>query len=148
MFWWYKRDRLKLKLLFLIQQCFNPAPEYREKNIKLLYPMHLYFFEYSGAGSKNCWIRNNNFNFSLTLSFTNIFVFSQEFDIRVTLLEGTFGKIFWTQKYYFSYSIIIEKWPNTFQKYFQQKRGMTHPNADCWQTLFWLAGLSFYLIVY
>ena len=29
----YKRDRLKLKSLFLIQKNLNPAPEYSEKNI-------------------------------------------------------------------------------------------------------------------
>ena len=36
-------------------------------SLKFLYPLHLFFSEYSGAGLKYYWIRNNNFNCSLSL---------------------------------------------------------------------------------
>ena len=70
-----KRDRLKLKLLFLIQHNFNPAPEHSEKNRCSRYynfnECHLFSSEYSGAGLKNYWIRNNDFNFSLPHNYIN-----------------------------------------------------------------------------
>ena len=73
-----ERERLKLKLSFLIQQHFNPAPEYSEKNrCRVCHNFNecrLFFSDYSGTGLKYYWIRNNNFNFNLSLSkFPKVF---------------------------------------------------------------------------
>ena len=38
-------------------------------SLKVLYSLHLFFSDYSGAGIKYYRISNNNFNFSLSLSF-------------------------------------------------------------------------------
>ena len=48
-----KRDRLELKLLFLIQQYINPAPEKNRCNsLEMLYQLHLFF-----SGAARCWIK-------------------------------------------------------------------------------------------
>ena len=48
------------------------APKFSEKNRCSGYnnfnEYHLFFSEYSGAGLRSYWIRNDNFNFSLSLS--------------------------------------------------------------------------------
>ena len=71
----HKRDRLMLKLLFLIQWYFIQSfafSEYSGKNkcsgYNTFNECHLFVSEYSGTGLKNYWIRNNNFNISLSFS--------------------------------------------------------------------------------
>ena len=62
-----KRDRLELKLLFLIQQYINPAPEKNRCNsLEMLYELHYFFQGQQGAGLKHYWIWTNRFNFSLS----------------------------------------------------------------------------------
>ena len=61
-----------IPLLPLSVQRKNRCSEYNKFNER-----HLFFTEYSGAGLKCHWIRNNNFNFSLSLShlFVPLFLF-------------------------------------------------------------------------
>ena len=90
-----ERERLKLKLSFLIQQHFNPAPEYSEKNrCRVCHNFNecrLFFSEYSGTGLKYYWIRNNNFNFSLSL-YGKSFVSSGHLDVKFQKLSNVVPK--------------------------------------------------------
>ena len=72
-----KRERLKMNFFFPV--VFNPAPKYSEKNrlhsLIMLYQLHLFISEYTGAARG--WIEillNNNFNFSLSLSIRKFII--------------------------------------------------------------------------